>query len=406
MLREKTQRRLFRVLFTLGCIIPTLLIGGWAVARYTPIYKMIAMSVINEATGLEVNCRQLTTPRPGEYQLTEVSVHDPITERLLATIDDLTIRQPEEEAIASNWEAIAGNVWIAEPTVSTEDRIPLQLTDFEESIRCSAESVAIASEANTWRDVKIQFEPATMEQPAKLSAVATASDTRLEVIQQQVKHSVNTGIKLKTGTQPIALDLIPIGEEYESVTRGGEFLGYAEVSLSGNKQQASIKDSVIKLSEGSYKLGNDPITWNSADIQIRKLRWIGPVVSVEASLMAEEGFISPNTVFGMHQYLKCIPSDQLIESWEDYKTKPIAFDRVDIQVSLNPLHFSLNLSASNPQNALITSGDEPLLFAPSERISPLAIVQAFNASDLELLPNNPKAHRLVQMLLSPKTETE
>ena len=224
MLREKTQRRLFRILFALGCIIPTLLVGGWAVVRYTPIYKMIAMSVINEATGLEVNCRSLATPRPGEYRLTEVEVHDPVTERLLAKVDDLTVRQSKENLDTSKWEAIAGKVWIAEPTASTEERFPLLLTDYHESVRCSADSVTIASETNKWQAVKIEFDPAKGEQPAKLITVASASETRLEIAQKQVKHSVSTKIQLQTGSQPIALDLLPLGEEFEAAAKGENFL--------------------------------------------------------------------------------------------------------------------------------------------------------------------------------------
>lgn len=404
MLREKTQRRLFRVLFALGCIIPTLLIGGWAIARFTPIYKMIAMSVINKATGLEVNCRSLATPRHGEYRLTEVEIHDPVTERLLAKIDDLTVRQLKENAEVSKWEAMAGRVWIAEPTESTEERFPLVLTDYSESVRCSADSVTIASEANTWHGVKIEFKPFEGKQPAKLIALAAASETRLEIAQHQVKHSVSTQIQLQTGSQPIALDLLPLGEEYDSATQGGEFAGYAEVTIKDKKLQGLLKKSIIKLSKGSFKLGKDPISWNNAEVQIDKLSWFGPVVNVQASVLAQDGMISSNTIWGMNQHLQCVPTEHLSELWAVDNQKPISFDHFDLKVSLNL--FGLTLKTENPENALITLNGKPLMNAPKKRLSPLSIVRAFYPSTLELLPSNPEAHRMVRMLMPSKIETE
>ena len=161
---------------------------------------------------------------------------------------------------------------------------------------------------------------------------------------------------------------------------------------------------MLKLAKGSYQLGNDPITWKDAEIQIDKLSWFGPVVSVQASVLAHEGLISPNTIWGMNQHLQCAPTEHLSELWALDNQKPISFDNLDLKVSLNL--FGLSLKAENPENALITLNDKPLLYAPTKRLSPLSVVRAFYPSTLELLPNNPEAHRMVRMLMPTKTETE
>lgn len=404
MLREKTQRRLFRVLFTLGCLVPTLLVSAWAVARYTPIYKMIALSVINEATGLQVTCQQLETPRPNEYKLTAVEILDPVTERLLAKVDRLIVRQTEGQQSSGQWEAIVGEAWIAQPTQSTEERFPLRLTDYHEIVRCSFESITVDDPGNTWRGVQLEFSPALEEEPAKLIVTSSESDTRFKVVQQLVKHSVKTDVQLETGTQPLPLDLLPLGDEYQTSIMGGSFTGYAELSFDGKKNTGMIQQGHIRLSEGNYSFGNDSIEWNSADIEIAKLRWFNnKIIHFQASISADDGLLSRNTIWGLNQHLQCIPTDQLNSIWEVNLDKPISYEKLDCQIGFNIL--GLTLKTDNPEGALLSLNENPLLLVPTKDRIPLwSVVRAFFPNTAQLVPNDPAALKMVQALPFQKTQ--
>ena len=84
MLRQKTQRRLFRVVFLTGCVLPTLAIGAWAAARLHPAYHETILRVAGASMGVALECDDIATPKPGEYVVQGLRLADPVTGNELA----------------------------------------------------------------------------------------------------------------------------------------------------------------------------------------------------------------------------------------------------------------------------------------------------------------------------------
>ena len=74
MLLEKTQRRLCRLLFVLGCVLPTLAVAGFTSGRLSPSYADDLLAAVGERLDASISCESLSTPRPGVYELRRVTL--------------------------------------------------------------------------------------------------------------------------------------------------------------------------------------------------------------------------------------------------------------------------------------------------------------------------------------------
>lgn len=87
MLREKSQRRLFRALFVLGCVLPTLAVAGFAAQRLSPSFSRSLVERLGSQLGVRIDCMRLGTPRPGVYEMQAVAIRDSATDAPILKID-------------------------------------------------------------------------------------------------------------------------------------------------------------------------------------------------------------------------------------------------------------------------------------------------------------------------------
>ncbi len=91
MLLEKTQRRLCRVLFVLGCVLPTLAVAGFTSGRLRPGYVDDLLTSFAGGLGASIDCESFATPRPGVYELRRVTLTSAADGREFATCDALRV---------------------------------------------------------------------------------------------------------------------------------------------------------------------------------------------------------------------------------------------------------------------------------------------------------------------------
>ncbi|MEO0529119.1 MAG: hypothetical protein AAF266_00945 [Planctomycetota bacterium] len=109
MLLEKTQRRACRLLFVLGCVLPTLAVAGYTARWLDPGYRTSLLSSAAELLGVGIDCDALTTPRPGVYLLDGVRLSDTLGEPLV-TCDTLNLQLE-----ADRWWFVASRVNVIGP---------------------------------------------------------------------------------------------------------------------------------------------------------------------------------------------------------------------------------------------------------------------------------------------------
>jgi hypothetical protein len=91
MLLEKTQRRLCRLLFVFGCVLPTLAVAGFTSGRLRPSYVDNLHASLGERLGASIDCESFATPRPGVYELRQVTLASAVDGREFATCDTLRV---------------------------------------------------------------------------------------------------------------------------------------------------------------------------------------------------------------------------------------------------------------------------------------------------------------------------
>lgn len=114
MLLEKTQRRTCRLLFLLGCVLPTLAVAGYTVTRLDPAYDTTLLAAASERLGVRIASDSIETPRPGVYLLDGLRLSQNAGDDLVATADSLRISKE-----ADGWRFAAKNVAVQHPATAS-----------------------------------------------------------------------------------------------------------------------------------------------------------------------------------------------------------------------------------------------------------------------------------------------
>ena len=90
-MRFRSQRLFYRGLFLLWCVIPTLAIGVWGLARVRPGHVQQYADRLARRSGLRVELDQRARPRPGACRLEGLRLMDPESGRGIASLDRVDV---------------------------------------------------------------------------------------------------------------------------------------------------------------------------------------------------------------------------------------------------------------------------------------------------------------------------
>lgn len=420
MLREKTQRRLFRLLFVLGCLLPTLAIAGWAFTRFHPAFKEMVLAEVSRQAGVIVDCESFKTPRPGVYQVIGLEVLDPYTQQLLGRADRLTAQKIDDA-----WQLSIGDAWIENPSKGGNKEF--RLADIPVGISSTFESLTIGKADRSlvsWNRVKIDFQPDTdgadtdgadtesgdTKSTAKLIFVSHKAsgepDTQITLSQSYAKDQLVTKLNLDTGSTPLAGELIPLEESLAALSVESTFVGTCDATQTGDLSEGAIR-GMIQLSQGD--LGNRYGSWQQAKINMQDLKWKGTMATrFKGELDIRSGAIGRQMVSGLITRLKCGNSETLDKLWDDNPKQAIPYDQLACELEFDWRGLILVGKCRNLEGkatngtlaySLLARNNESLLKQPEEKLIPLwSILQAFWPNSPAYVPVSSEAQKLARLL--------
>ncbi len=407
MLREKTQRRLFRLLFVLGCLLPTLAIAGWAFVRFHPAFKAMVFAEVSRQAGVTIDCESFNTPRPNVYQIVGLEIHDPYTEQLLCRADQLTAQKIEDV-----WELTIGNAWIENPSASSNKQ--LRLEDIPLALSASLDSLTIGQLEQslvTWNRVKLKFDPAknTDNKPSIRFTSYTESndpDTQIVLSQCYDKGQLVTKLNLDTGNTPLVGELIPHEDHLSDITKGSLFVGTCEATQKGDQSVGSIRGKV-QLAEG--ELGPRYGNWQQANIELHEVKWTGMMVTrFKGEIDVRHGKLSRPIIWVLNDSLNCQSDSALKRLWEDESLTNIPFDQLacDIEFDYRGLilvgkckNLDGDRTTGNLAYSILARRNESLLKQPEEKLIPLwSVLQALWPNSPAYVPVSSEAQKLARLL--------
>ncbi|MEQ8850120.1 hypothetical protein [Botrimarina sp.] len=298
MLLEKTQRRLCRALFLLGCVLPTLAVAGFVVDRWAPGYERELLATLGEALEARVECDRVLTPRPGVVELRGVRLTTPTTGKPLA---DCTSAIAARDG--ARWRLTLGEVRVPDAPIAARWLQQLVRTPLVVDGRC------VSLELNGAAPIaKARF---------KLAGAAERSFTLAgQGATLSVAHAGGAW-SARAATGPLAAPAAwlpgePLGF---AAARSAVFNGEcrsdwsdAEPTLASTATGTARFDEVevggLSASTGSLRL--DEFHWRGAQ-----------VVRLAGRLDLRDGKLSREVVYGMHTAMGCQLWDEMHRRYND-----------------------------------------------------------------------------------------
>ncbi|QDT70226.1 hypothetical protein MalM25_31720 [Planctomycetes bacterium MalM25] len=401
MLLEKTQRRLCRLLFVLGCVLPTLAVAGMTVGRVRPGFAADLLAAAGERLGVEVACDRLTTPRPGVYALEGVRLLTPSTGDELAHGDRLRLERRD-----GVWRFSGGTVrlsprlaearWLrrllASDTLAHGELSQLRLSEGD-----PLQGVVLRLSHTEANGRRLQI---NSEDGWKFDATDDAGVTRVAV---------------ETSAAGLASEWLAATPLRWAAGEGARFAGRVTVE-SRESNSPSLGTAEGRLVMGS--LASPQLNAASGEVRLDSLRWTGERIDhLAGRLDLRNGSVNGRVVWGACQWLATPPRDRLQKLWADPAARNgIPFSQLACEIELGPAGVALaagcgeidgRLRPGAVAHAVLEHEGEALLLEPVQRpLPPQRLVQAWFPDHRAELPAEHAAIELMRALPAPSERQE
>lgn len=391
MLLEKTQRRLCRLFFVLGCVLPTLAVAGFTSGRLRPGYADDLLAAVGEHLGANVVCESLTTPRPGVYELRRVTLASINDGREFATCD--TVRLTLD----------AGGVQFAAKTVSVRqpaDAWALRLLQSGLAAEGQIETLSVDG-CGDYDRVSASLKQGAAE------LTSAGGDTLTTKIDNGVCITKLQAIS------PIAVAWLSCEPLCAVAAKRQHFSGSlsATIPLDGAPVTGEINGR-LQLTA----VGLDSLRAERGAVEKLQLTWHGERIERFAGRIdVREGQLSRPLVYGMYQHLSMALFQPLADQFNDpAKHAWFEFTQLacDIELDKNGLVIVAGCGEIDGQtrsgavaHAVVERNGEALLKQPELRPLPVQrLVQAWRPDDLAEIPATSGAIDMARRLpgMSPK----
>lgn len=411
-LHESTQRRLCRILFVAGCIVPTLAVTAYAVWLRTPAYRTAQSKMLSTATGVQFSLDALLHPRPGQTRLSNVAVHDPETGRLVAQIDELELtRQGESIAIVAR-----------RPTVHGEN-----ITDIFERLEHhflrgpeAAGSISIVcdqltaqstdAEAQTLTDVRVILEAnetaRTLTADYRIAGINMPTPARIRVARRPRSDGRVTQIQWRTGEA--ALPVAPWMGQFPWLVHLGDrchFQGELTAELTASEWQGEVRGVLTNIdleqfvsNQFMHKLSGP------TDVTIESARFVdGQLVDATGQLRAGPGVIGDSLLQSATTQWKLKPSSAAIQPESAdalHRYETLAFDFVLDAKQLRVV----GACAGSAEGTILTTKDGRHWTTSDKSSAAVSLVRVLVPESEFDVPATSSTRRLIQWLPLPPVE--
>lgn len=405
MLLEKTQRRLFRLLFVLGCVAPTLAIGSWAVARFHPVYQSFLLDQVGQSLGVTITADQISTPRPGVFEAEGIRISretEPTVQyaaQCVAQCDHLRVQRVE-----GNWQIVGGALRVTRSADSKrlmallQDKLPTA-SPFRASFQSLAIDDAQGNEINRWERVRCEIAVSDESEESRKLAIWSADESNTALARIEIAtHAEDSEIKIQFDTGPagISCRLLAGRDSLAALRDAATFVGQGEATLDGSKQHGQVTGA-LSFTQVTMDEAGGFAAWDHVHIRLNEARWWGPVVTrLDATIEATNGSISPVLVWGMNQRLHCGATSELQSLTDASGGGPLPYDRFACNVRLD---FSgLHLKGPGEETTLLSHAGQSLLREPEQPLPVFAVIQALWPHQTPELPATQEAQAMARRL--------
>lgn len=418
-LYDHTRRQVCTAAFLGLCVLPTLAVAGWSIARHMPWHRQAEEQRLSQELGLDVSIEWLAHPLPGIVRYGGVKLTDPETGRelfrcaeLAATWTSMTdshgLTHPAIAMAAVQAESTS-NDWVRLNEVlrrrlecqGGRPEIEVRATADRWTLHCGDKSEILQSVKG---DIGLIPNGILAQLTFRLPDTSSPQPVRMQIVRNRQVSPPANGFDLDTGPTAVPCRLLATClREASSLGPQCRFQGRLSSNDTPDGWSGELNGQFTGVDIGQLARDGAAATiTGTADIAIEKAQFQhGRIDEIRGRIEGGPGALGRDMFAALVTHLKLTPSPQLAVTGPS-----LAYDRMGLDFWINNRGISIAGHCAGIQGAVAVAGERVILAEPASQPQPVAaLIQALVPAGEIPVPATRQTGRLERLLPLPDAVT-
>lgn len=416
-MHERTRRAVARLLFVIGCALPTFVIMLVVLVTFTPWFAHYRrdrlQALLSQRIGLSVEIESVEHPAPATVRLIGVRLREPETNSEVAKVHMITwvttdsktavrLSQPEVQSsmLPFAWRVIHDR-FLCQPQLT---KVPVRIAADDLTIHSRTGSLTLR-DVDAWlRPVKDKVEALIQCVPADRVDLPPVS---ISVVRDRTGKLPATDWTMNTGDVPLVCSaLADYFPAMRSLGADATFMGTMRWKLSsagwtidlGGSRFEHVDLETVMQGMAHRLSGRAAIELQTCKIEP------GSDLNVLGTLVAEGGAVSQSLLAALHSQLQFDVAPAIEGDTRDwpYETLAVRFDLIGSDMTLEGICDKQRGLQRLPAGMVFANAGRGLCSSPAARLTWVGLVRALWPERAEALPVSTQTAWLFKFLPAPK----
>ena len=418
-LYDHTRRQICTAAFLGLCVLPTLAVAGWSIARHMPWHRQAEEQRLSQELGLDVSIESLAHPLPGIVRYGGVKLTDPETGRellrcteLAATWTSMTdshgltrpaivLAAAQAESASNDWERLYEVLRRRLECQGGRPEIEVRATADRWTLHSGSKSEVLQSVAG---GIGLMANGIQAQLAFRLPDGASPQPVRMRIVRNRQVWPPANGFDLDTGPTAVPCRLLATClKEAGALGTQCRFQGRLSSNDTPDGWSGELNGQFTGVDIGQLARDGAAATiTGTADIAIEKAQFQhGRIDEIRGRIVGGPGALGRDMFAALVTHLKLTPSPQLAVTGPS-----LAYDRMGLDFWINSSGISIAGHCAGIPGAVAVAGEHVLLAEPASQPQPVAaLIQALVPAGEIPVPATRQTGRLERLLPLPDVVT-
>jgi hypothetical protein len=414
-LYEHTRRQICTAAFLGLCVLPTLAVAGWSVARYSPWHKQSEEQRLGQELGLDVSIESMRHTLPGVVHYTGLKLADPETGQelfrcadLAATWTSMTDSQGQTRpaiVLTATQAESAASAWQRLYEVLCR-RLECQGGRPEIEVRVAADQWTLhnGEEMQVLRAVEggVGLMPNGIQAQLafRLPDVNFSQPLRMRIVRNRQVSPPANGFEMDTGPNSLPCHLLATClKEAGALGPNCRFSGYVSTYSTPDGWSGDVNGQLTGVDLGRLARANSAAAiTGTGNITLQKVRFQrGRIDEIAGRIVGGPGAVGRDMLAALVTHLRLVPCAQMPATG-----RSLAFDQVGLDFWIDNRGVSIAGQCAGMPGAVAVADGRAILTEPASQPQPVAaLIQALVPVNEVPIPATRKTGWLARLLPIP-----
>ncbi len=299
MMHQSAQRRTCRLIFLVGCVLPTLAVVAWATVERLPATTAARLTAIEHLLAMRASATELTTPTPGTYRASRVELTNIETAAVVLSANVATLRVGDTAitvdlcgvALSPHELPLLADTVRRTLAVDWPGQVTLRMSDIHWQGDAPPAAEALVREATLTAVLRsIEHGATAVDRELVLQLGSGTNGPRLAALRNRQVTPPATRVTLNSAGRPVPAEWIAQLGGLIAGDDGATFAGQATITRTGSTTSGELSGTLegISLAEAT-QLPVDTI----ASVHNLNLQWnAGRVIHAQGIVLGGPGSMS------------------------------------------------------------------------------------------------------------------